>query len=332
MLDPLKLAAGQAWVAWRRYPELRRSLAAAPAGAPILVTGMYRTGTTWVGGMLAPAGLWALHEPFNPNQGLWDEELAYARADRPRPAIDALVGALVRGRHRSVLRLPTAGRWFTPLRLLPHEPRRVLVKDPSAALFAEYLVRRHGVRALVVFRHPAAVTASFLRLEWPTHRLVARLLADEPLMEDWLSPHARAMEAAVARADARSGAVLYGAVATALLGFERRNPGTISRLAFEDLCADPIARFRALFAELGLPYDARVAGEHARLTSGDGGAERPHGVVRASVAMAGRWRSELPGADRDAVRAAWEQFDLPLYRSPADWDAGEPRPGIGPSR
>jgi hypothetical protein len=332
MLAPLKLAAGQAWAAWRRYPALRRSLAAAPPGAPILVTGMYRTGTTWVGAMLAPAGLWALHEPFNPNQGLWDEELAYARADRPHTGIDALVGALVRGRHRSVLRLPTAGRWFTPLRLLPHEPRRILVKDPSAALLAEYLVRRHGVRALVVLRHPAAVTASFLRLGWPTHRLVARLLEDQPLLEDWLGPHARMMEAATGRADARSGAVLYAAVATALLGFERRNPGTISRLAFEDLCADPIARFRALFAELGLPYDARVADEHARLTSGAGRAERPHGVVRESVAVAGKWRSELPAAERDAVRAVWEAFDLPLYRSSADWEAGEPRPGDERSR
>ena len=323
MLAPLKLAAGQAWAAWRRYPALRRSLAAAPPGPPILVTGMYRTGTTWVGAMLAPAGLWALHEPFNPNQGLWDRELAYARPDRARPEIDALVGALRRGRHRRVLRLPTAGQWFSPLRLLPHEPRRLLLKDPSAALLAEYLVRRHGMRALVVFRHPAAVAASFLRLGWPTHRLVARLLEDEPLMEDWLTPHARAMEAAVARADARSGAVLYASVATALLGFERRNSGSIASLAFEDLCADPIARFRCLFEELELPYDARVTGEHARLTSGNGGTERPHGVVRATAAVAGRWRSELPAAERDAVRAVWEEFDLALYRSSADWDAGD---------
>lgn len=324
MLAPLKLAAGQAWAAWRRYPAIRRTLAAAPAGPPILVTGIYRSGTTWVGAMLAPAGLWALHEPFNPNQGLWDAELAYARPDRPRPEIDALVGGLLRGRHRRVLRLPNAGRWFTPLRLLPLEPRRVLVKDPSAALLVEYLVRRHGARALVVWRHPGAVVASFLRLGWPTHRLVGRLLADAELMQDWLAPHAAAMEAAVGRPDARAGAVLYGAVATALLGFEGRNPRSISRLGFEDLCADPVAAFRSLFAALDLPYDARVAGEHARLTSGPRGAERPHGVVRASAAMAGRWRAELPPAERESVREVWEGFDLPLYRTPADWSAGEP--------
>jgi hypothetical protein len=135
------------------------------------------------------------------------------------------------------------------------------------------------------------------------------------------------MEAAVARADARSGAVLYASVATALLGFARRNPGSITRLGFEDLCADPVARFRALFAELQLPYDARVAGEHARLTSGDDGIERPHGVVRATAAMAGRWRSELPAAERDTVRAVWERFGLALYRSSGDWDAGEPPAG-----
>jgi len=332
MLAPLKLAAGQAWAAWRRYPALRRSLAAVPAGPPILVTGMYRSGTTWVGAMLAPAGLWSLHEPFNPNQGLWDAELAYARSDRPRPRIDALVGDLLRGRHRRVLRLPSAGRWFTPLRVLPHAPRRVLVKDPSAALLTEYLVRRHGARALVVWRHPAAVVSSFLRLGWPTHRLVARLLADAELMEDWLGPHAATLETALARADARTGAVLYGAVAATLLGFQRRNPHSISRLAFEDLCADPGTAFRALFAALDLPYDASVAREHARLTSGARGAERPHGVVRASATLPDRWRAELPPADRDAVREVWEGFGLPHYRGAADWTAGEPGPEFGAPR
>ncbi|MFL5942100.1 MAG: hypothetical protein ACJ75L_02390 [Gaiellaceae bacterium] len=37
------------------------------AGAPILVTGAHRSGTTWVGRMLAFApGVTYIHEPFNP--------------------------------------------------------------------------------------------------------------------------------------------------------------------------------------------------------------------------------------------------------------------------
>lgn len=321
MLAPLKLAAGQAWSAWQRYPAVRRELAAARPGPPILVTGMYRSGTTWVGAMLAPAGLWHLHEPFNPNRGLWGDELAYAPASHPRQDIDALVRSLLRGRHREVLRMPHSGRWFTPLRLLPIRPARVLLKDPSAALLSEYLVRRHGMRALVLFRHPAAVVRSFLRLGWPTGALVERLLSSASLMEEWLAPAEPAMAAAIGSRDAASGTVLYGCLATVLLGFSNHNPDSMIRLSFEELCRDPIARFRELYRSLDLDYGEGVREVHARLSSGNGGAgsERPHGVVRSSARVAGRWRAETQEAELGAIREVWDRFDLPLYREAADW-------------
>lgn len=320
MLSPLKLTAGQAWAAWRRYPALRRNLALPRPGPPILVTGMYRTGTTWVGAMLAAAGLWPLHEPFNPNRGLWSDELAYAPGGDLRPEIDALVAALVRGGHREVVRLPHADRWFSPLRLLPQAPRRVLLKDPSAALLSEYLIRRHGMRALVVHRHPAAVVASFVRLGWPTGELVRRLLSSRRLMDDWLGPVAAQMEAACGRHDWVSGTVLYASVATALLGLERRNPGAMTHLSFEALCGDPIGRFRELHARLDLPYHAGVTRAHERLTEADEARDdHPHGVRRRSAGVADRWRDEVAGPDLASVRATWERFDVPLYRAPEDW-------------
>ena len=320
MLSPVKLAAGQAWSAWRRYPGARRELAEARPGPPILVTGMYRSGTTWVGAMLAPGRLWHLHEPFNPNRGLWRDELAYARADTARADIDQLVRRLLRGRHRSLLRLPHAGRWFAPLRLLPFQPRRVLLKDPSAALLSEYLVRRHGMRALILLRHPGAVVRSFLRLGWPTGALVERLLSSADLMQDWLAPLEASMAAAIGRRDAASGAVLYGCVATLLLGFASRNPQSMTRLSFEELCEDPIVAFRSLYETLGLHYDDRVRDEHVRLCSGGDGEERPHGVIRASASVAGRWRIESSRAELETIREVWGRFDLPLYREPADWE------------
>jgi hypothetical protein len=274
--------------------------------------------------MLAPAGLWHLHEPFNPNRGLWRDELAYAPASDPRPDIDALVRGLLRGRHREVLRMPHSGRWFTPLRLLPIQPPRVLLKDPSAALLSEYLVRRHGMRALVLFRHPAAIVRSFLRLGWPTGALVERLLASGRLMEEGLAPVEPAMAAAIGRRDAASGAVLCGCVATVLSGFASRNPESMIRLSFEELCRDPEGRFRELYRSLDLDYGEGVREEHARLSSGNGGSarERPHGVVRSSARVAGRWRDEIPEAELAAVREVWERFDLPLYRQAADWTRG----------
>jgi hypothetical protein len=323
VLSPLKLAAGQAWAAWRRYPALRRSLARPRPGPPVLVTGAYRTGTTWVGAMLAAAGLWPLHEPFNPNRGLWPEELAYVPGEDRRTDVDRLVATLLRGGYREVVRLPHADRWFSPLAVLPATPRRVLIKDPSAALLSEYLVRRHRMRALVVYRHPVAVVASFVRLGWPTGDLVRRLLNSSRLMEDWLAPRADRMESALGRRDWTTGAVLYASLATALVGLEGRNPGAMTRLSFEALCRDPVREFRALHRSLELPWDEGIARSQATLTEGgESRVERPHGVRRRSAELADGWRGEVDAEDVASVRAVWEEFDLPLYREPGDWQRG----------
>ena len=320
MLAPVKLAAGQAWSAWRRFPATRRALLAARPGPPILVTGVYRSGTTWTGAMLAPAGLWHLHEPFNPNRGLWEEELAYAEPGSARPDVDRLVLRLLGGGHRATLRLPRSGRWFMPLRLLPITPRRVLIKDPSAALLSEYLVRRHGMRAVIVFRHPAAVVGSLLRLGWPTGSLVRRLLASPALVEGPLRPAAAAMEEAAGRSDAFSGAVFCACVATVLWDFSERDPESMLRVSFEELCRDPIGGFRALLERLDLAYDERVRREHVRLTAGEGnGAEGEHGVVRATAELADRWRTHVSAADLAVIRSTWERFGPPLYRDAIDW-------------
>ena len=327
MLAPVKLAAGQAWSAWRGYPAMRRALLAARPGPPILVTGVYRSGTTWAGAMLAPAGLWHLHEPFNPNRGLWEDELAYAEAGTAQPEIDRLVAELVGGGHRATLRLPRSGRWFTPLRLLPIKPRRVLIKDPSAALLSEYLVRRHGMRALIMFRHPAAVVGSFLRLGWPTGSLVRRLLASAALMDGPLARMGGAMEEAAGRDDAFSGSVLCACVARALWDFSERNPESMIRASFEDLCRDPIDGFRTLFERLDLAYGDQVREEQVRLTAGgQDGEDGEHGVLRASGELAERWRSRVSAADLTVIRSTWENLGPPLYREPVDWQREQERP------
>jgi hypothetical protein len=277
--------------------------------------------------MLAPAGLWHLHEPFNPNRGLWKDELAFADPAAACPPVDELVARLLRGRHRAaVLRLPRSSRWFSPLRLLPIQPQRVLIKDPSAAFLSEYLVRRHGMQAVVMFRHPAAVVGSFLRLGWPTGALVERLLANQALVDGPLCKVSGPMEEAVGRADAFSGAVFCACVARALWDFSERNPGSMIRESFEKLCRDPVGGFRALFERLDLGYDERVRREHDRLSAGEGRAARgDYGVARRSADLARSWRTRVPAADLTVIRSTWERLGPPLYRDPVDWPAqGEP--------
>ena len=318
---------GRSRAAWRRYPELRRRVRESRPGPPILVTGMYRSGTSWIGTMLAAPGIWHVHEPFHPRRGLWHKELPYP-GDDDLAGIDVLVDRILRGRHRRALRMPHSHHWFLPVRLLPQRPRRVLIKDPSAALISEYLTRRHGMQTLVVFRHPCAVAASLVRLHWPTGRLVGGLLESKGLTRDWLGPMTGLMRDARGRRDVFSGAVLYACIARVLDGYLRRNPEGMRALVFEELSADPIARFRELYASLGLPHDREVIERHRRLCFPEvpvsGG---PHGVRRRSADMAQGWKTELAPEDVATVRSVWEAAKIDRYAEPGCWmepPEGEP--------
>jgi hypothetical protein len=176
------------------------------------------------------------------------------------------------------------------------------------------------MRALVMFRHPAAVVGSFLRLGWPTGSLVRRLLASAPLMDGPLARMGGAMEEAAGRDGAFPGSVLCACLARALWDFSERNPESMIRASFEELCRDPIGGFRALFERLDLAYDDRVREVHFQLTAGgENGEDGEHGVARASVELTERWRSRVPAEDLKVIRSTWKRLGPPLYQEPVDW-------------
>lgn len=133
---------------------------------PVLVTGLPRSGTTWLARLLATAAHAALcgREPMNPRDGqyaLGGTLQGWARLQDPTP------------RQRRLLRLTYSGwnprtygrygrhQWRAPL------PRtRVVVKDPFALLSTPAIASVTGARPVVVYRHPGAVLASFRRVGW----------------------------------------------------------------------------------------------------------------------------------------------------------------------
>ena len=152
----------------------------APA-AGILVTGSHRSGTTWVGKMLAEAeGLCYLHEPFKPK---WDPPYVWTHFD---------TWFLHVGRHnaseheRAVAR--TLGLRYSWRRHFGQDPslrqlwtstdhwlrwaghrlrgRRPLVKDPIALFAAPWLADRFNLDVVAMIRHPAAFASSIKLKRW----------------------------------------------------------------------------------------------------------------------------------------------------------------------
>ena len=255
-------------------------------GAPILVTGSPRSGTTITGRLLAlPRSAGYVHEPFNPRVGLAENELdfPFVAAGDPDPRYEWLVADLLAGRaafRRRRPRLRYLGASWSPL------VRRLVIKDPHACLLTEWLHRRLGWQAVIVVRHPAAVVASHRRLGWPfgVHSLLAQPeLRDGPLRGLTAAAGGRELEPL----DAWS--YLWLGCYSLLAEFAARNPALLL-VRHEDLFADPVAAFRELYGRFELPWSRRAERRVAR-------------AGRESGPLLIRWRKDLGAGELARIAA-----------------------------
>ena len=139
---------------------------------PILVTGSHRSGTTWIGRMLAQApSLFYIHEPFSvtdaPSRGVCNTEFKYWFTYITRQNEDGYYKPLrrtIRLRYDLLggLRSYDSKETIRELRreyLLFWRHRmkgsKALVKDPMAFFSAEWMAERFNMNVVMVIRHPA---------------------------------------------------------------------------------------------------------------------------------------------------------------------------------
>jgi hypothetical protein len=281
---------------------------------PICAAGFPRSGTTWLGAALNYApGVRTYHEPFNPvtvpDAGPFDHR--YAVAARPDPEFDEFCRKAFAGRVEGPHVAASLSRRFRSR--LPW-PGRTLVKTVFGTLGLERIQEITGARVVLIVRDPRDVAASWHRLGWQTETHLRSLLDQPALMEDHLGPY----EGVLRDADdffSRIGA-LWGAVHLVVGRLAERNPEW-TLLSFEELCADPVARFRRLYADLGLRWTARA--ERRVRSSSDTASKKPFRPARVSRAQTGKWKNELEAGDVARLETVLGRFPvhLPGWNGPA---------------
>ncbi len=133
---------------------------------PVLVTGVPRSGTTWLARQLAasPAAALPGREPMNPRPGqfgLGGTLTGWVRLEDPTPRQVRLLRRCYAGREPRTYSRYGSRHWAA---LLPGT--RVVVKDPFALLSVPTLARVTGALPVVVYRHPGAVLSSYRRMGW----------------------------------------------------------------------------------------------------------------------------------------------------------------------
>jgi len=296
---------------------------------PILVTGAHRSGTTWVGKMLALApGVGYVHEPFNPrfSAGRFDRYFTVVTRENETRYAPELEHVLtfryelvprLRRRHRPKDVARTFRDFGRTQRVRRRHPRP-LMKDPIALLSAEWLAQRFDMDVVVLIRHPAAFASSLKRLGW--RHSFANFL-DGGRVPEVIRPYedeirAQAREPGDLLAQA---ALLWRLLYNAVASFRERHEDWIF-LRHEDVSLEPAASFERLYERLGLELTGAAQAEIERASaSGNPSAlTTPHAVELDSAASLGRWRDELTPDEVETLRERTSDV-WPRFYSDDDW-------------
>ncbi|GAA1478301.1 hypothetical protein GCM10009623_27470 [Nocardioides aestuarii] len=253
----------------------------------MLVTGVPRSGTTWLARLLATAPGTALagREPMNPRgrqYALGGTLDAWTRLREPTAGQRRRLRAAYRGLNPWVYSRYGARQYAAPL-----PGTRVVVKDPCALLAIGPVAQITGAVPVLVYRHPGAVLASFRRMGW-------RPRVDE----------VRELLPGLAPADADPATELasfWAAMHTAALADLDQVPGAVV-VSHSELAHSGAAGGERLLDAVGLRASARTAEEltkeGTRVTVAAG---RLHDFDRSPQAVAEAWRADLSPEDLDIV-------------------------------
>jgi hypothetical protein len=299
----------------------------------ILVAGLQRSGTSWIGKMLEASGEAVyVNEPLNPKHppgrspGVLNAEVShrfqYICADNDERWAAAfndtlrlryhLIAEL--RRNHAPYDLARAAKYSTTFTVGRLRGRHALIDDPCSTFSAAWFAQRLGCAVVVSVRHPLSFVGSWRRLGW---KVDLYDLLDQPLlMRDLLGPYADELRAMADSADQVAKAALLWRVTYDVLGdLDARQPGLLHIKRYEDLASDPEAGFRELYGICGLTWTewARkrirwATTDHGKAEGGQhswtlrGGVSRTAFRPMDSRSSLGAFRSRLSQQDIDQVR------------------------------
>lgn len=300
----------------------------------IFVTGVIRSGTTFVGKMLSqPLEVDYLHEPFGQNCGM--PEVEQLPPPYLRPGADTSQARRYHDHLSRIFRydftlrtapndqdawwravakqvLGSRGPFYLRLAKLNPFHTAAVLKDPNARMLTAYLYHAFEVKPVVVVRHPVSLAASLKRVGWwPGTRefaeqpdLVADYFSDEVdfLHREWATPVLKS-------------AAHWRATYKVLLTQAEEHPDW-QVVTHEALSADPVPTFRQLYEALGLPWSGRVERKVRALTE-DGSAGARNGRVqdfrRNSADIFEMRRDAIPKEERRAIFDVVQDVALQVY-------------------
>ena len=302
---------------------------------PILVTGAHRSGSTWVGRMIAMSpAIRYIHEPFNPDAfrpgicaARFEREFTYVCAENAAAYQDDLKRCLEfrYGFAESLRTVRTAAdavrtaRDFGRFAFSRWRKARPLIKDPHAVFSAEWLARTFGMDVVVMIRHPAAFVGSIKKARWAFR--FGQFLEQPLLMQHHLRPFQTEIEALATKTGdiVDQGILLWNVIYDVILKYRNLHPDWIF-LRHEDLSREPVSAFFDIFQRLGLKYTASAQGAIADFAGPHNPGEQHSGshIRRDSESNIWNWKKRLTPEEIQRVKEQTDAIADQFYGE-EDW-------------
>ena len=303
--------------------------------SPILVTGAHRSGTTWVGKMLAAdADTAYISEPLNvlhrpgvlcAKVNHWYQYICDENENEYLPAFYQLLEydyhlldeiRSIRSR-KDFLRM---GRDFMIFYYALERGQRALLKDPFAVFSAPWFAKRLHCKVVITVRHPAAFASSLQRLNW---NFDFKDLLEQPLlMRDYLEVYREEMSAIKADDVIGQASLLWKMIYHSVHTTLSLNPD-LQVVRHEDFSRDPINKYRDLYTTLGLGFTSRVQKAILNSSSSENPTElslkKTHSVKLDSAATIKNWKKRLSAEDLKRIRDITGEV-ADLYYSNEEWE------------
>jgi hypothetical protein len=301
------------------------------ARRPILLTGSHRSGSTWVGKMIAASDeVGYIWEPFNVRHHpgicrarfrFWftyvpTDDDGWIRDDFRRTLefryslIEELSWVRSAGQIRQML---ADMRAFARYRSRSARP---LLKDPIALFSAEWIARRFGADVAIVIRHPAAFASSLKRAGW--RHDFSHFLKQTRLMEEHLASFAPDIEkfARYERDIVDQAGLLWCVLHHMIDEYRERFPSWVF-VRHEDLSRHRKDGFAELFRKLDLEYTPKATARVGQSTSAANPAEQATETrafhTRDSAANVDNWKRRLTSDEILRVRRATDELASKFY-------------------
>ncbi|MDP1715077.1 MAG: sulfotransferase [Anaerolineales bacterium] len=296
---------------------------------PMLVTGAHRSGTSWVGKMLAAGTdtayisepLNVLHRPgvFRAPVKYWYAYINNENASEYLPAFRELLNfqyhtwleiKSIRSR-RDFLRM---GRDFHTFFIGSIHGQRALLKDPFAVFSTPWFAQTLNCQIVITVRHPAAFASSLKRLNW--HFDFRDLLNQPLLMRDHLEADRADMES-IQPDDIIGQSALLWRMIYRFVDSARGLFPDFKIVHHEDLSLDPIAGYKALYETLGLTFNEKVEATIINSSSSENPRElsqkNTYSVKLDSRANIDNWKKRLTSDEINRIRKMTESVSHLFY-------------------